>query len=264
MAWKLHSEIVLLAGWGRAILLQIAHPLVAEGVARHSSFLAGRWGRLNRLSRTIRAMLTLSFGTAEEADGVARGIRGIHDRVHGETATPGGPLSARTRYSAHDPALLTWVHATLLDSFLLTYERFVRPLSGEERDRYCAESSAIEPLLGIPAGRVPRSAAALRDYLDSAMASGEIAVTETARRLAQEIVDPPAFAIGWPLLALVRLSTSGLLPPSIREGYGLPWDTRRQRALDALTATSRRSLPLLPSALRHWPAARAARAREHG
>ena len=38
MAWRIHRERVLLAGWGRAILLQIAHPKVARGVAEHSAF----------------------------------------------------------------------------------------------------------------------------------------------------------------------------------------------------------------------------------
>jgi uncharacterized protein (DUF2236 family) len=69
---------------------------------------------------------------------------------------PHGTFPEGQRYTAHDPALLTWVHATLVDSFLLTYELFVGPLTVEERDRYCAESTAIEPLLGIPAGTLPR------------------------------------------------------------------------------------------------------------
>ena len=65
--WKLHREVVLLAGWGRAILLQIAHPLVAQGVADHSGFAAERWARMGRLKRTIGAMLALTFGTPEES-----------------------------------------------------------------------------------------------------------------------------------------------------------------------------------------------------
>ena len=44
VAWKVHRERVLLLGWGRAILLQFAHPLVAAGVADHSAFRAGGWG----------------------------------------------------------------------------------------------------------------------------------------------------------------------------------------------------------------------------
>src|SRR5262245_50678215 len=135
VTWKLHAEIVLLAGWGRAILLQLAHPLIAQGVAEHSAFSTERWGRARRLAQTLSAMLTLTFGPPEEVQRVARNINGIHDRVHGELPARAGVFAAHTSYSAHDPALLTWVHATLLDSFLLTYERFVGPLGAEERDR---------------------------------------------------------------------------------------------------------------------------------
>ncbi len=262
MTWKLHSEMVLLAGWGRAILLQLAHPLVAQGVAEHSGFLTERWGRLQRLDRTMRTMLTLTFGTPDEAERAAQTINGIHDRVHGDLRERQGIFPEQTRYTAHDPALLAWVHATLLDSFLLTYERFVAPLTPEERDRYCAESGAIETLLGIPGRSLPRSVGELRVYMHAKLTDGEIAVTDTARRLAREIVEPPLPLLARPLFALARLPTIGLLPPGIRRGYGLPWDDKRERALVALAAVSRRLLPLLPSAVRHWPAARAARARD--
>jgi uncharacterized protein (DUF2236 family) len=253
--------MVLLAGWGRAILLQLAHPLVARGVAEHSAFLAERWGRLARLHRTLSAMLTLTFGTPEQVERVARTIRGIHDRVHGEIMAPEGGLPEATRYTAHDPMLLAWVHATLVDSFLLTYELFVAPLTVAERDRYCVESAAIEPLLGIPQGLLPRRVDELRAYIDSMLASGQIAVTDTARLLAREVVNPPAFLIGRPLFALLRLPTVGLLPPAIRREYGLVWAQRHDRALGILSATARRLIPLLPSLVRHWPVARAAVAR---
>jgi uncharacterized protein (DUF2236 family) len=261
MTWRLHAEMVLLAGWGRAILLQLAHPLVAEGVAAHSAFLSEGWGRIRRLSRTLTAMLTLTFGTSEEVERVARVINGIHDRVHGELAISAGVLPARTPYTAHDPALLAWVHATLVDSFLLTYERFVAPLSATERDRYCAEATEIERLLGIPAGVLPRSAAELASYMDAMLASGQLSVTDTARTLAREIVDPPTFLIGWPIVALARLPTVGFLPPAIRDAYGLQWNERRARALGVVSTISRRLLPVLPAPLRHWPIARAARLR---
>jgi uncharacterized protein (DUF2236 family) len=262
MAWKLHAEIVLLAGWGRAILLQLAHPLVARGVADHSGFRTERRGRLHRLDRTLRAMLTLTFGSPEEIEGVARGINGIHDRVHGTLASREGVFPAGTRYSAHDSALLTWVHATLVDSFLLAYELFVGPLTAAERDRYCEESSGIEPLFAIPPGGLPRTAAQLEAYLDARLASGEIEVTDTARLLASEILDPPAPLAARPILALGRLPAVGLLPPAVRAGYGLSWDRRRDRTLRAIALVSRRALPLLPSVARHWPLARTARARE--
>ncbi len=258
VAWKIHRERVLLAGWGRAILLQLAHPMVAQGVADHSAFSTERWGRLRRLDRTLRAMLTLTFGTPAEAARVAERINGIHDRVHGQLVERGGAFAPGAPYSAHDPALLRWVHATLLDTFVLTYELFVGPLTAEERDRYCVETSGIEALLGIPAGELPRTMAGLRAYLEAMLASGAITVTDTARRLAREIVAPRVPAAARPLLTLARLPIVGLLPPSIREGYGLRWDGRRDRALLAVAAVVRRALPLLPGFVREWPQARAA------
>jgi uncharacterized protein (DUF2236 family) len=257
MAWTIHRERVLLAGWGRAILLQIAHPKVARGVAEHSGFTADRWGRLRRLHRTLSAMLALTFGSEVEAAGSAARINAIHDRVHGRLGEPEGGAS----YSAHDPELLTWVHATLIESFLLTYRLFVAPVTTEEADRYCAEAGGIEAALGIPPGRLPRTERDLREYLDAMLAGGSIEVTDTARRLSREIIRPPAPALVRPALWLAALPAIGLLPPAIREAYGFPWNDRRARALRVLAAVTRSGLPLAPPALRYWALARRAERR---
>jgi uncharacterized protein (DUF2236 family) len=260
--WKLQREVVLLAGWGRAILLQIAHPLVAQGVADHSGFAAERWARVGRLKRTVEAMLALTFGTPAESVAAAAGINRIHDRVHGRLPQPAGAFASGSGYSAHDPKLLTWVHVTLVDTFLVTYERFVAPLTPAERDRYCVEATVSAPLLGIAPEALPRSASELSACMERMLASDQIAVTDTARRLADEIVSR---ALPWParpLLALAGLPTVGLLPASIREAYGFEWTPRQERALRLLSAATRRSLPLLPPLLRHWPAARRAARRD--
>ncbi len=258
VSWKIHREMAVVLGWGRAILLQFAHPLVARGVADHSGFQTERWGRLRRLHRTLDAMLTMTFGTEEDAALVARGINAIHDRVHGRLEEPAGTFPPGRQYSAHDPALLSWVHATLVESHLLAYELYVGPLSREEKDRYCLETSGIERLLGIPEGSLPRSTADLRGYLDGMLGSGEIVVTETARALAREIVSPPTAGGARPLYWFMRLPTIGLLPPAIRDAYGFPWDGGRERALRRSARLARTFLPLVPSPLRHWPSARAA------
>jgi uncharacterized protein (DUF2236 family) len=249
---------VLLAGWGRAILLQLAHPLVARGVVEHSGFTTDRWGRVRRLHRTLHAMLALTFGPAEDAGAAATRINAIHDRVHGRLDHAAGGEPAGAPYSAHDPALLTWVHATLLDSFLGAYRLFVGPLDPVAADRYCLESSGIEARLGIPAGRLPRTESALRAYLEAMLASGVLEVTDTARALAREVLAPPAPRILRPALWLAALPAVGLLPPSIRVGYGLPWDARRARALALVAGATRVSLPLVPPPLRYWGAARRA------
>jgi uncharacterized protein (DUF2236 family) len=198
-------------------------------------------------------MLTLTYGTPEEAGTVARGINAIHDRVNGHAVlpAPGGVTS----YSAHDPALLVWVHATLVESFLLAYELYVGPLDAGERDRYCAESAGIEPLLGIPDGRLPRSTRALAEYMDGMLGSGELVVTEDARRLAAELLTPvPRVAL--PLMWLARLPSVGLLPVSIRTAYGFQWSPRRESMLQTSARLIRLALKITPARLRHWRPAR--------
>jgi uncharacterized protein (DUF2236 family) len=261
MARQIHRERILLAGWGRAILLQIAHPKVARGVAEHSGFATEPWGRLRRLHRTLAAMLDLTFGSEEEAAAAAARINARHDGIHGRLTEPAGGEPAGAPYSAHDPELLTWVHATLLESFLLVYRLFVRPVGSDEADRYCREAGGIEAALGIPSGRLPRTEADLRRYLDAMLASGAIEVTDTARRLAREVISPPAPALVRPALWLAALPAVGLLPPAIRAGYGLPWDARRERALRALIGAARAALPLVPPPMRYWKVARQAEAR---
>jgi uncharacterized protein (DUF2236 family) len=256
VGWKLQREIVLLLAWAPAILLQIAHPLVARGIADHSAFLTERRGRMRRFHHTLGAMLQLCFGTEAEARAVLARIHAIHGRVNGQLSHAAGVFPAGTSYSARDPALLAWVHATLLDMNLRVYELYVGPLSVEEKDRYCAEASAIEDALGIPRGRLPRSFVELEAYMEAMLGSGEIIVTDAARALARAIVWPPAPRLAAPAIHLMRLPTVGLLPPTIREAYGFSWDSRSDAMLRVSAGITRKMLPVIPSVVRYWPAAR--------
>jgi len=258
IGWKLQREIVLLLAWGPAILLQLAHPLVAQGIADHSSFRTQRRGRTRRLYHTIDAMLQLCFGTEAQARTTLARINAIHDRVNGHLPGASGVFPAGTGYSAHDPALLAWVHATLLDMNLRVYERYVGQLSAEEKDRYCAEASSIETPFGIPAGRLPRTFDELERYMEAMLASGEITVTADARLLAREILYPPAPRLAAPALWLVRLQMVGLLPATIRAGYGYSLSPRREAWVGLSARLVRATLRLTPPVVRHWPAARRA------
>ena len=67
-------------------------------------------------------MLRLSFGTERDAQVAFDRINAIHNRVHGHLPEAAGVFPAGTPYSAHDPALLTWVHATLVHMNLRVYD----------------------------------------------------------------------------------------------------------------------------------------------
>lgn len=231
---RVHREGVVLLGGGRALLLQVAHPSVAAGVAEHSSYRDDRWGRL---LRTLRPTLTIVFGTPAQAQRAAASVNGRHLGVVG----PG--------YQAMDPELLRWVLATLIDTALLMYRRFLAPLPAVEAERYYQDMCVAGGLLGIPPGVMPHDLDAFERYFDAMVASLE--VSPAARVIAADLA-APAGAVT-PLIRLARELTAGLLPARIREQYGYAWGPRREAALEAVARLSRLALPHVPPALRAPP-----------
>lgn len=253
VTWKVNREVAVVAGWGRAILLQLAHPAVAAGVHQHSSFRGGLLSSLRRLHSTAGAMLSITFGDTEQMITAAAAINAIHDRVQGRVHDRMGEGEA---YSAHDPGPQRWVHATLLESIPIVYARLVGPLTLRERDRYCAEAAIMEPLMGMADGWLPRNAAQLDAYMGEMLAGGSLVVTDTSRALARALLYPPQWSVAWPAFRAMQLITIGSLPPSIRLAYGFEWRTREERALGRWTALLRTSRRLLPPLAREWPMAR--------
>jgi uncharacterized protein (DUF2236 family) len=257
---KLNAERLVLFGWSRAILMQLAHPLVAAGVVDHSSFRKGPFTAAARLHHTVRAMLSLTFGTPEAQAATIEGIRAIHTRVTGELRQAVGPYPAGTIYRADDSDLLIWVHATLLDSIPLIYERMVGPLSDLERDQYCVEAEPVALALGARQSDIPTSWRALKRYLSAMDASGRLVVSAAARELAGAVLAPPFGRALAPLPTINRVVTVGLLPSGIRQQYGFDWTNRDARSLERWTTRIRRLRPWLPPPVALWPEARGNRA----
>jgi uncharacterized protein (DUF2236 family) len=253
---RINAERLALSGWCRAILLQVAHPLVAAGVAEHSSFRGSALAPVHRLRSTVRAMLAISFGTQDAQHRAIEGIRAIHRRVHGHLKQTVGSFPAGTPYSAEDPALLLWVHATLLESVVLAYEGLVAGLSAAEKDTYCAESAWTAVALGAREADVPRSWPALTGYMEAEYASGRIAVGGEARALANAVLGPPMGRLVWPALWINRTLTIGLLPPDIRRQYGYTWTAGRARRFEQAMGALRLSRTMMPRAVALWPEAR--------
>jgi uncharacterized protein (DUF2236 family) len=256
MAWRINGERLMLLGWTRAILMQLAHPLIAAGVYDHSSFRADPRTAVVRLRHTVQAMLALTFGNDQEQALAYGGIRAIHRRVNGQLPVNAGRFAAGTPYSAEDPDLVLWVHATLLESIPLTYERLIAPLSVADRDAYCVEAARVAIALGAREAEVPRSWAAVRRYLDATIAAGTIAVTPQALELSGALLAPRFPAIATPAAWINRLFSVGDLPPFIRQQYGLTWTPGDERALARVSAILRGIRVGTPAIVALWPQAR--------
>lgn len=252
---RVNREAVLLAGGGRALLMQIAHPLVAAGVARHSGFESDPLGRL---WRTLDLTLTITFGDAASALNAVKRIEHLHGFVRGELGERVGRHAAGSTYDASAPELLFWVHATLVDSAMCTYDRFVRPLNESEREDYYLEAKIAARLFGIPDEMIPRTLRDFDAYMDETIGGGDLAVGADGRRVAESIMDPPLPVVLRQLLGSGRILTEGLLPPALRDRFGYQWNARRQRNLERAQLVSRRILPHLPDRLRYFPHAIAA------
>ncbi len=253
ITWKVNSEAVLLLGGPRALLLQLAHPLVAAGVADHSRF---EQEPLTRLRATLDTMLGIVFGDRETALALARRIDEVHGRVRGTLAEPTALWPAGTTYHARDPALLLWVHATLVDSALVTSECFVGSLSPGERARFYEESKLVAGLLGVPHHALPPSYAGFVQYVDAMVSGPALEVTPTARRLAHAVLYPRIVWLPGLLCQLGKIVTVALLPPLLRERYGLQWSGWHEFGWQWTRAAVRGLLPVLPDMFRVLPQAR--------
>jgi uncharacterized protein (DUF2236 family) len=254
VSWRIDRELVVLAGGSCALLMQAAHPVVAAGVAQHSTYATDPFGRL---LRTLTSSFDVVFGTRSQASATIRRVNAIHARVRGQRPDDGSP------YSALEPEALLWVHATLVDTALRVYGRFVAPLSSADEQAYHLESARVAELLGVPAGDIPPTIGELRGWMSTLIDSGQVRVTPGARAIARTILYPTRFPprLAWQAAHLVSIAT---LPEVLRRQYGIGWSSARERGIVRLAAASRRLLPHVPSLLRHAPQARAAERRVRG
>jgi uncharacterized protein (DUF2236 family) len=251
--WKVDREMVLLLAGGRALLMQLAHPKIAAGVADHSRFQDDPFGRLNR---TMSAMWSIVFDERSEARAALARVENRHKKVQGRVS-PGEPLHAKNPYDAFDQELLLWVHATLIDSAMIAYDHFVRSLQPVEKIGYYDDSKRLACLFGIEKKLIPPSLTEFHRYMERMLTKGVLAVGPTAMNLAQDIL----YARPWifkPAGPLFRFVTTALLPEKLREDYELKWNEQKEKIFSLLARAIQVSLLLVPTPIRVVPNARSA------
>jgi len=264
VTWRVAREPFLIVGGGRALLLQVAHPLVAQGVVDHSGYEHDPFGRL---VRTVRWLVSVTFGTTAEAQRASQQLRAVHRAVRGtlaaRNAAPGLPPG--TPYSAADGELSRWVLATIVESMLATHAAMVGGLPRDDADRLVREWRAVAPLVGVSRAHTWSTADELHAYVDAEVM--RLHPVAASREAARVVLRPPLPTRALrPATTSLAFLTAGLLPAPLRRAYGLHWTPAHAAAHRTTCASMRQVHRVLPRRLRvsslHDAAVR--RAQGHG
>jgi uncharacterized protein (DUF2236 family) len=155
MSWEINGDIasVVLGGMS-AIVMELLHPSVMAGVQEQSNY---REQPERRGKTTFGYVVVTTFGSTQAATRLINAVKRMHGQING-TRPDGVP------YRALDPELIGWVHTSIPWAVMTAYERFNRPLTTEQKDRYLAEQAVIGRMGG--AGEIPESVADLEDYFE--------------------------------------------------------------------------------------------------
>ena len=249
---RVSSEASGLLGGGRAILMQLAHPLVAAGVADHSNFSEDPMARLHR---TLDLMMAVVLGNRQDVQAALRRFEIAHSSIRGHLQKNSGYFTVGTNYTADDPPLKLWVHATLVDTSIITYERFNRTLTSKERSLFYKDTRLLGQLMGIPTDLLPQRIEDFDHYVKAMLEGQTLAVTDITHRLARQVLKPNVGVVPRACMQLIRFTTTGLLPERLREAYGFEWSWAQQETLDGMSWVIRLLRPIMPSSICLMPQA---------
>jgi uncharacterized protein (DUF2236 family) len=247
VVWRRAGDPRVLLTAGYALLLQVAHPTVGAGVSEHSSFRADPWGRL---LRTLDAFYGLVYGGPEAAGALGRRLHAMHLTITGVAGD--GP------YSAVEPEAYAWVHATLAMAVVRGHAVLGRRLDAGERERFWLQWRGAGRLVGVRQRDLPSDWHALEAYFEEMVGNRlkrTSAVDDVLDTLHAPGAPPLPFPLraGWPLagaaLAHVHvLVTIGLLPPLLRDRFGLAWGRASEVEFGLLARALRAATPALSAA----------------
>lgn len=243
-ARALQREAVLAVGGLRAIVLQVAHPAVGHGVAKHSDFARDPVARLH-------ATLSFVYVVAGGDDRLVRAVAGSVGRAHRPVVSAAG---AAVPYDARDAELQRWVAATLHETALRMAELVWGPLPPPLADELLARSGRFATVLGMPPALWPGDSEAFERYYRDA--SDSLGFDEATAGVIRELVAARSAPL-WVRASMPVLVafTAPLLPARLQAQLG--WDALPGRR--AVAAVIGRLVPLyrmLPQAVRALPSRR--------
>lgn len=260
MFWQIGKYSSSFLGAGRAALLQVAHPWVANGIKQHSRTVDDP---MSRFRGTFSNVFTMVYGNIDQVMNSALNVHNIHTRIIGEIEQDSGAFKQGSRYDANSIDAMIWVHATLWETSVKMYELVVGPLSQQEKEQYYRETKMFAYLFGIPESRLPRNWGEFIDYNEAMWESDQLQVEAAGKEIASFIfhINP----LLRPVLAPYEVMTSLMMPERLREQFEMPEDNTANRAMyESCLKVIQKTYPLMPRRVRYFPAYIEARRRLKG
>ncbi|WP_205699655.1 oxygenase MpaB family protein [Conexibacter sp. SYSU D00693] len=245
VVWRRSSDARLALTSGLPLVLQTAHPAISAAIDEHSRFRTDPW---SRLEVTLDYTHLLIYGGPAAAAVTGRVLRRMHQPIRG--VRPDGE-----RYTALEPRVWAWVHASTLEAMVQGHEHFGDPWLPGELDELWAQWRAVGRLIGVRDRVLPPTYDGYRAYVDEQSERLEASpVLDDLIHLMARPPAPPGFPLGgagWLAVGRVygdaaRLALGGLMDPALRARLGISWsplDAARWSALRTAVRAAGRALP---------------------
>jgi uncharacterized protein (DUF2236 family) len=242
LAWEMYREVVTPVSFLSAVLMQMAHPAIAAGVAQHSNFVEDLMGRAFRTSASFYGLL---FGALEDVLAGTRKLHAMHRALRGRVTDRDVPGAGET-YRANDQTLLRWVASTVTVAGRASFEAFVRPLTAAEREESHRGMILANAAVGVLPDALPDTAAGFEAWYQGVVDGSELVVGETARRVVANLRERPLL-----YGPLDELATAAFLPPRWREAFGFRWGDAEERRFERAVQAIRWGLRATPAPYRY-------------
>lgn len=232
------QEGILFAGSGSALLLQAAMPDIRSDNQQHHNNLANELG--DALQAILGYIACLVFGTRDEK-------RTLLDLL----ARRQPPLKG-SEYYTRRPDVHLWIAATLYATATDFYQRIYGRVTLKTAEKAYGEYSLLCHVLGIPRGIWPENRETFWKYWDERIET--LQVTDHANEFAKDLMYRTEFP-RWvqTFKPLLRVVTIEMLPPRIRDQYGLQSTMGTRGLYRSTMGFSVAVYPSLPKSVRSYP-----------
>ena len=253
MMWKINKEITVLFGGARALLMHAAHPLIAAGARQTSFYQRDPW---KRLIRTLSLQNSVTFGTKKEADESAHRINKLHEVIKGKDEVTGGI------YDALNHEQLLWVHACLQISSIYFYEKTVKKLTDEEKNKYHLENLLSAEMVLVNIKETPTTHNELKNWvIEKSREKDYLLLTDVAEDVKDIISGGPVPRHIKPIWPFISFTAFHTLPSEFKNIYGIKTTRTKRYILNFNLYFLKITRPFLPPFFRLIPPARWAKQR---